>query len=38
MHNFPHGYASGWYQIGWSGEFKPGDVVPLRYFDSHLVA
>ena len=37
MHNFPHGYASGWYQIGWSGEFEPGDVVPLHYFDTHLV-
>jgi 3-ketosteroid 9alpha-monooxygenase subunit A len=37
MHGFPHGYASGWYQVGWSGEFAPGDVVPMRYFDQDLV-
>lgn len=37
MHDFPHGYASGWYQVGWSGQFAPGDVVPLRYFGTDLV-
>lgn len=37
MHGFPHGYASGWYQIGWSGEFAPGSVAPLRYFGTDLV-
>ena len=37
MHRFPHGYASGWYQVGWSGEFGPGAVVPMRYFEQELV-
>lgn len=37
MHGFPHGYASGWYQVGWSAEFEPGAVVPLRYFEQDLV-
>jgi 3-ketosteroid 9alpha-monooxygenase subunit A len=38
MHRFfPHGYASGWYQVGWSGEFAPGAVVPMRYFEQDLV-
>jgi 3-ketosteroid 9alpha-monooxygenase subunit A len=37
MHGFPHGYASGWYQVGWSGEFAVGDVRPLRYFGTELV-
>jgi 3-ketosteroid 9alpha-monooxygenase subunit A len=32
-HVFPHG----WFQVGWSGELKRGDVVPLRYFDKDLV-
>ena len=28
MHNFPHtSYPSGWYQIGWGGEFAPGSVA-----------
>lgn len=38
MHGFPHSYASGWYQVGWSGEFSQGDVAPLRYFGNDLVA
>jgi 3-ketosteroid 9alpha-monooxygenase subunit A len=38
MHNFPHQiYASGWYQVGWSAEFLPGAVAPMRYFDQELV-
>ncbi|MFF3874554.1 Rieske 2Fe-2S domain-containing protein [Streptomyces sp. NPDC001978] len=38
MHGFPHGYASGWYQVGWSSEFAPGaDAVPMRYFEQDLV-
>ena len=37
MHGFPHGYASGWYQVGWSDQFASGDVVPLRYFATDLV-
>jgi 3-ketosteroid 9alpha-monooxygenase subunit A len=38
MFGFPHGYASGWYQFGWAGEFQPGAVVPLYYFERRLVA
>jgi 3-ketosteroid 9alpha-monooxygenase subunit A len=35
---FPHdGHPSGWYQIAWCGEFKPGDVRPVRYFGRDLV-
>lgn len=30
--------ARGWYQIGWSDEFAVGEVVPLRYFESDLIA
>jgi 3-ketosteroid 9alpha-monooxygenase subunit A len=37
MHGFPHGYASGWYHVGWTSEFQPGDVVPMRYFGTDLV-
>jgi len=38
MHGFPHGYASGWYQVGWSGEFVAGaDAVPMKYFEMELV-
>lgn len=29
---------TGWFQIGWSAEFQPGDVRPLRYFGEDLVA
>jgi 3-ketosteroid 9alpha-monooxygenase subunit A len=38
VHDFPFGYASGWYQFGWSGEFAPGAVKPLLYFDTPMVA
>lgn len=38
MHNFPHRiFASGWYQVGWSDQFPPRSVVPMRYFDAELV-
>jgi 3-ketosteroid 9alpha-monooxygenase subunit A len=29
---------SGWFQIGWSHEYEPGQVRPLRYFGEDLVA
>jgi 3-ketosteroid 9alpha-monooxygenase subunit A len=38
MYDFPYGYASGWYQFGWSGEFAPGTVAPVHYFDTRMVA
>lgn len=39
MHNFPYTvFTSGWYQIGWSAEFAAGDVRPMRYFETELVA
>jgi phenylpropionate dioxygenase-like ring-hydroxylating dioxygenase large terminal subunit len=28
----------GWFQVGWSADLKPGDVVPVDYFDKSLVA
>ena len=28
---------NGWFQVAYSDELKPGDVVPLHYFDKHLV-
>lgn len=28
----------GWFQIGWSGEYLPGTVKPLKYFGHDLVA
>jgi phenylpropionate dioxygenase-like ring-hydroxylating dioxygenase large terminal subunit len=28
----------GWFMIGWSHDFAPGQAVPLRYFDTELVA
>lgn len=31
------GFPTGWFQIAWSHELGPGDVVPLRYFDQELV-
>lgn len=38
MHNFPFSpYTSGWFQVGWSGEYTSGDVRPLRYFGQDLV-
>ena len=29
---------TGWFQIGWSGDFPPGRAVPLRYFGEELAA
>jgi nitrite reductase/ring-hydroxylating ferredoxin subunit len=28
---------TGWFQVGWSGDLKPGDVRALRYFGQDLV-
>jgi 3-ketosteroid 9alpha-monooxygenase subunit A len=32
------GIPRGWYQIGWSSDFEPGNPTPLNYFQCHLVA
>ena len=29
---------TGWFQIGWSAEIRPGQAVPMRYFGKDLVA
>ncbi len=29
---------TGWFQIGWSGDFPTDRTVPLRYFGEDLVA
>ncbi len=29
---------TGWFQVAWSGDLAPGQVVPLRYFGRDLVA
>lgn len=35
---FPHqAFPRGWFQVGWSHEFGPGDVVAARYFAEDLV-
>jgi phenylpropionate dioxygenase-like ring-hydroxylating dioxygenase large terminal subunit len=34
---FPFPLPNGWYQIAWSDELAPGQVVPLHYFDRDLV-
>lgn len=31
-------HPTGWFQIGWSAELEVGDVIPLRYFSTDLVA
>lgn len=33
----PTAFARGWYLIAWSADLAPGQVVPLRYFDSDFV-
>jgi nitrite reductase/ring-hydroxylating ferredoxin subunit len=39
LQNFAHStFAHGWYQIGWSEEFRPGQLTSLRYFESDLIA
>ena len=30
-------YPKGWFTVCWSGELKPGEVQPLRYFGKDLV-
>ncbi|MGB5809171.1 MAG: Rieske 2Fe-2S domain-containing protein [Polyangiales bacterium] len=35
--NFPSRLPSGWFQVGYSHELAPGDVVPLKYFGQDLV-
>lgn len=30
-------FPTGWYQIGYSAELAPGDVRPVKYFDTDLV-
>ncbi len=34
---FPFPLPTGWFQVAYSDELKPGDVVPLRYFEKDLV-
>ncbi|MBA3741486.1 Rieske 2Fe-2S domain-containing protein [Sporichthya sp.] len=35
---FPYkAFPTGWFQVAWSGELKPGDVRPLHYFAQDLV-
>jgi len=34
---FPFPLPTGWFQVAYSDELKPGDVVPLRYFERDLV-
>jgi phenylpropionate dioxygenase-like ring-hydroxylating dioxygenase large terminal subunit len=36
--NFPYeSIPTGWYQVAWSDDVAPGEVVPLRYFEQDLV-
>jgi 3-ketosteroid 9alpha-monooxygenase subunit A len=36
---FPHEtIPPGWYQIGWSTDFETGEIRPLRYFGTDLIA
>jgi nitrite reductase/ring-hydroxylating ferredoxin subunit len=38
MKDWPYDvFPTGWYQIGYSAELAPGDVRPVRYFDTDLV-
>lgn len=30
-------YPTGWFQVAWSSDLKPGDVLPLQYFGKDLV-
>lgn len=34
---YPFGVPFGWFQVAWSHEVAPGDVVPRFYFGRHLV-
>lgn len=38
MKNWPHKvHATGWYMVDWSANLAPGEVKPLRHFDTDLV-
>lgn len=37
MRKFPFGMPNGWFQVAYSGDVKPGDVLPLKYFGVDLV-
>src|SRR5271167_167629 len=38
MQGWPYtDFATGWYVIGYSGEIKPGEVKPARWFNQDLV-
>ena len=37
MSRSPFPVPFGWFQIGWIADVAPGDVIPLHYFDRHLV-
>lgn len=34
---YPFGIPYGWFQVAWSSELEPGDVLPRYYFGRHLV-
>jgi len=36
-HRYPFRMPYGWFQIAWSDELAPGDVLPRFYFGRHLV-
>jgi len=38
MGKLPSMQPTGWFQVGWSADLAPGDVKPLNYFASELVA
>jgi len=36
--NLPYkSFPTGWFQIGWSDELAPGEVRPIKYFDTDMV-
>lgn len=38
MHDFPYTtFASGWYQIAWTGDVPMGHIEPVKYFDTDLI-
>src|SRR5258706_2188367 len=38
LRGFPYKtFATGWYQVAWSGDFAIGDVKPAKFFDQDLV-
>ncbi len=39
MKNFPwRTMPTGWFQVAWSDELKPGEIRPMRYFKRDLIA